>query len=179
MKKWLIFLLPLLLLSCRTLFPDKIVVPSPTPTPMTVATLAIEATAFAPTSDFTLVRLYPKDGTLQSQLAAEVEKAKTLGQRPFVEFDATWCPPCLAITTSLAAKDPLMMSAYRGVYLIHLDADEWGWEHPELGLVTKSIPAFFAIDSTGKASGEMITGGAWQEDIPENIAPVLTKFFHP
>ncbi len=115
MKKRLIFLLPLLLcmLACRTLFPDKA---TPiTPTPPSVATSALEATAFAPADGFTLTRISPKNGTLQNQLATEVKKAKALGQTPFVEFDATWCPPCQAITSSLADKNTLMLDAYQGV----------------------------------------------------------------
>ncbi len=178
MKKRLIFLLPLLLLACRTLFPDQSVAPAAT-APPAVATSPLEATVFAPKSDYTMVRIYPKNGTLQSQLAAEAAKASALGQAPFVEFDATWCPPCKAITTSLAAKDPLMLNAYRDVYLIHVDTDEWGWGDPAAGFVVEGIPAFFALNADGTPTGATTSGAAWQEDIPKNIAPVLTKFFHP
>jgi thiol-disulfide isomerase/thioredoxin len=179
MKKHLIFLLPLLLsiLACRTLFPDKTI--RSTPTPVSVATSVLEATAFAPTPGFTLTRIYPKNGTLQSQLAAEIKKAKALGQTPFVEFDATWCPPCQAITRSLADKNTLMLNAYQGIYLIHADVDEWGQETVATGFNADSIPVFYAVDSTGKSTGATVSGGAWNEDIPENMAPVLKKFFHP
>lgn len=177
MKKYIIFLLPLLLLACKTLFPDKSL--QRTPTPIAVATAHLEATAFAQTPGFTLVRIYPQNGSLQNQLAAEAKKAKALGQTPFVEYDATWCPPCKNITQILADKNPLMMDAYRGVYLIHLDTDEWGWGAPEAGFVVDGIPAFFAVDSAGKSTGKRIDGGDWAEDIPKNIAPALKKFFHP
>jgi thiol-disulfide isomerase/thioredoxin len=125
------------------------------------------------------VRIHPKDGALQNLLAAEAKKAQALGQTPFLEFDATWCPPCQAITASLADKNELMLKAYEGIYLIHADVDEWGWDHPEAGFTTDAIPVFFKLDQNGKSTGASIDGGAWGEDIPKNIAPVLAKFFHP
>ncbi len=176
-KRWLFLLLPLTLLACRTLFPDRLA--SPTRTPIPVATSQLEATAFAPGPDFTLVRIYPKDGSLQNQLAAESQKAQALGQALFVEFDATWCPPCQAITASLAQKNKLMLNAYRGIYLVHVDVDEWGWDNHEAGFTVTGIPVFFKLDQDGKPTGASVDGGAWGKDIPENIAPVLTAFFHP
>lgn len=151
---------------------------SPTSAP-DVPTPELEATAFAANPDFTLVRIYPKDGDLQTQLAAQAKKAAALGQTPFLEFDATWCPPCQAITASLAVKNPLMMKAYRGVYLIHVDTDVWGWGNTDAGFPVDGIPAFFGLDSDGKADGTTTSGAAWGKDIPENISPVLDKFFHP
>ncbi len=45
----------------------------------------------APASNgFTRVRLYPGDGRLMDQLESEVQKAAAAGQKPFLEFDATW-----------------------------------------------------------------------------------------
>jgi thiol-disulfide isomerase/thioredoxin len=178
-KIWIV-LLPLALgmLACRALFPDAPAAFAGTPIP--VATSQLEAAAFAAGQDFTLVRIYPGDGDLQAQLAAEVKKAQALGQRPFIEFDATWCPPCQAITTSLAARDALILQAYSGIYLIHVDVDEWGWEHSAASFKDiRGIPIFFALDSQGKPTGGSIDGGAWAADVPENIAPVLAKFFHP
>ena len=176
-KRWLFLLLPLALLACRTLFPGGLA--SPTRTPIAVATPQLEATAFAPRPDFTLVRIYPKDGALQKQLAAEAQKAQALGQAPFVEFDATWCPPCRAVTASLADQNKLMLNAWRGIYLVHLDADEWGCGNAAAGFNVKGIPIFFRLDRDGKPTGGSVDGDAWGDNIPENFAPVLAKFFHP
>lgn len=181
MKKYLARLLVVMfLLACRALSPRESVEPVvENQTVAQVATPELEATAFAPNPNFTLVRIYPKDGDLRTQLAAEAQKAAALGQTPFLEFDATWCPPCLVMTASLAAKNPLMMKAYRGVYLIHLDTDEWGWGNPDANFPVDGIPTFFALDSKGNATGAKTSGAAWGKDIPENIAPVLYDFFHP
>lgn len=51
-------------------------------------------TAIRPTSSaeplFVIERIFPKDGDLTTQLAAEVKKAKGLGFTPIAEFDAAW-----------------------------------------------------------------------------------------
>jgi hypothetical protein len=38
----------------------------------------------------TIVRLHPRDGELISQIIAKAPKATALGQKMFVEFDASW-----------------------------------------------------------------------------------------
>lgn len=179
MKKYLVIsLIVFFLLACRALSPKMTATPAPTVTP--IATSVLEATAFAPNPNFTLVRIYPKDGNLRAQLIVEANKARKLGQVAFVEYDATWCPPCENITQILASRNPLMMDAYRGIYLIHMDTDQWGWGDKDLGFVIDGIPAFFAFDpQTGEATGARIDGGDWGEDIPKIIAPALDGFFHP
>jgi hypothetical protein len=37
---------------------------------------------------------------------------------------------------------------------------------------------YYKLDENGLPSGDMIDGSAWNEDIPENFAPVLDSFFH-
>jgi thiol-disulfide isomerase/thioredoxin len=178
MKKMKKILLPFLmllfgLLACKTLIPDAA-------TPVAVATFPIEATAFAAGEDFTLVRIYPKDGKRDVQLAAQAKKAQALNRALFLEFDATWCPPCQAITDSLAAKNELTLKAYSGIYLVHADVDEWGWDNSAAGFpAVSAIPVFFKLDEDGGPTDAVIDGGAWKADIPENFAPVLEKFFHP
>ena len=130
-------------------------------------------------SGFTIVRLHPKDGDLQTLLASEAQKAVAVGRQPVVEFDATWCPPCQAIDQAMKEENELMLNAYKGTYLIKLDVDEWGWGDSKLhDFQFDAIPVYFKLDSEGNRTGEVIDGGAWGEDIPENIAPVMDQFFH-
>jgi thiol:disulfide interchange protein len=166
-KKIIILLVGISLLACNFLFPQ-----TQRSTP--------ESTDFedpVPTG-FTIVRLHP-GGDLQTLLTNEAEKAVALGQIPVVEFDATWCPPCQAIDKAIKANDELMLNAYAGTYIIRLDVDEWGWNNGEVqDFRFAGIPVYFKLDSDGKQTGEVIDGGAWGEDIPQNIAPVMDQFFH-
>ena len=130
----------------------------------------------SPASDeFTIVRLNRADGQLAELLKAEAAKARQLGQTPFVEFYADWCPPCNALRQSLG--DEQMVDAFAGTYIIQLDTDEWKSKLPGTGFDVRGIPAFFELDHEGRPTGRTITGAAWGEDVPENMAPPLKSFF--
>jgi len=166
-KKVTLFFISIILLACNFLFP-----------PREPASQPIESEDFS-AMGFTIVRLHTGDGKLKTMLAEEVKKAEALGQRPVVEFDATWCPPCQAIDKGLKSKNELMLKAYAGTYIIKLDVDEWGWGNSWLhDFEFNGIPVYFKLDAQGKQTGEVIDGGAWGENIPENIAPVMDEFFH-
>jgi thiol:disulfide interchange protein len=167
-KKILLALIGLSLLACNFLFPPKATATPPT---RNEASPAAEG--------FTTVRLHPDDGELKSMLAGEAQKAAALGQMPVVEFDATWCPPCKAIDQGLAEKNQLMLDAYAGAYVIKLDVDEWGWADSTLhDFDFDGIPVYFKLDAEGNPTGETVDGNAWGDNIPENMAPVMNKFFH-
>jgi thiol-disulfide isomerase/thioredoxin len=167
-KQIALLLLGMSLLACNFLFPQT---QRSTPQPS-------DFNDPVPT-EFTIVRLHPTDGGLQTMLATEAQKATALGQMPVVEFDATWCPPCQAIDRAIKANNELILNAYAGTYIIRLDVDEWGWGDSRIhDFSFDAIPIFFKLDTEGKQTGEVIDGGAWGEDIPENIAPVMDEFFH-
>ena len=72
-----------------------------------------------------------------------------------------------------------MLKAYRGTYIIKLDVDEWGWDNGKVqDFSFTGIPVYFKLDAQGHQTGEVVDGGAWGENIPENMAPVMDKFFH-
>ena len=174
MNRRLIFLLAgFSLLACNFLFPQKV---SPTLNP---EILSSENEQILELDELTIVRLHRLAGDLQLMLADESKKAAALGQIPVVEFDATWCPPCLAIDSAIESRNELILSAYSGIYIIKLDVDEWGWNNGRIeNFQFDAIPVYFKLDANGNQTDEVIDGGAWGEDIPENIAPVMDAFFH-
>jgi thiol-disulfide isomerase/thioredoxin len=179
-KKIMLGLVTAFLLACSTLIPQttesapEIIAPPPTES----ALQPNDAQEVAPTG-MTIVRLHPGEGDLQTRLAQEAQKATELGLMPVVEFDATWCPPCLAIDEGLDSNNKLMLDAYAGTYIIKLDVDEWGWGDSSLhNFDFDGIPVYFKLDAQGQPTGETIDGDAWGDNIPENIAPPMDKFFH-
>ena len=173
-KRIVLLLVGVSLLACNFLFPRNV-----TSTPESIVVPQPSDSQDVASAGFTIVRLHTNDGDLKTLLANEAQKAVALGQMPVVEFDATWCPPCQAIDKAIKAKNELMLKAYSGTYIIKLDVDEWGWGGSKKhDFQFDAIPVYFKLDSSGNQTGEVIDGGAWGEDIPENIAPVIDKFFH-
>jgi hypothetical protein len=125
---------------------------------------------------FTIVRLDYSNTPLNHLLKSEVQKAKAQGGRPYLEFYADWCPASNALGKNLG--DKLMVDAFTGTYIIQLNLDEWKSKLTDIGFVVHEIPMFFELDAEGKPTGRKISGGAWGENIPENMAPPLKEFFH-
>jgi len=179
-KLWITFL-PVILLACNALFPKQetsfdqqavsTMIPDESQKPEQIESLKLDG--------MTIVRLHPTDGDLQAMLATEAQKAASQGLMPMVEFDATWCPPCQAIDKSIKEKNKLMLDAYRGTYIIKLDVDEWVWDDGRVqNFAFDGIPVYFKLDANGQQTGEVIDGNAWGDNIPENMAPPMDKFFH-
>ena len=124
---------------------------------------------------FTVVTIHPSQGDLSSVLAFHAGQAAQLGQTPYAEFTAVWCPPCEALANSLT--DDRMVDAFRGTYIIRVDIDEWKSQLHKAGFNVIGVPTFSELDENGRPSGRVITGAAWGEDIPENMAPPLKEFF--
>jgi thiol-disulfide isomerase/thioredoxin len=123
-----------------------------------------------------VVDITPQNGSdLAALLKTQYATARTAGRTPFVELGATWCGPCKELAASLG--DEQMRDAFAGTYIIHLDVDEWKDKLSPLGFNSDGIPAFFPINDKGAAIGPKIDGGAWGDNIPENMAPPLKKFF--
>jgi thiol-disulfide isomerase/thioredoxin len=176
-KKMWVVVLPVFLLACNFLFPQQeTATPTPVPTIVYGGFNNPEIIQEAESTGFAIVRIHPGDIDAQAMIASEVKKARSAGLMPVVEFDATWCPPCQAIDESIRSKNKLMMDAYQGVYIIKLDVDEWGWGVGDFKV--KGIPKYFKVDEDGRPIGDVIDGGAWGDNIPENMAPPMDKFFH-
>jgi hypothetical protein len=135
------------------------------------------SSATAASASAVSITLDPSQGALTPLLKAEAAKAKAMSLRPFVEFRADWCDPCVALEKSM--DDPRMKAAFAGTYVVHLDVDAWGSAQlAGTGFAPTAIPVFLEIDGDGKPTGRKIDGGAWGDNVPENMAPPLDWFFH-
>jgi thiol-disulfide isomerase/thioredoxin len=193
MKKRILWVLIPFILGCNYLFPkvDQPPVAIPTqggeiPTQVMESAPQVESSPTPPAesspeaesaSAFTIARIHKTDGDLYSLLAAETQKAKLLNQTPFLEFDATWCPPCIAINESLDVQDQITLNAFAGTYIIRADVDEWGWGDKNK-FKFDGIPVYYKLDESGNPTGAVVDGDAWGDNIPGNFAPVLDEFFH-
>jgi thiol:disulfide interchange protein len=113
---------------------------------------------------------------LDKQIADQAAAAVAAGKKPFVYLHADWCEPCQAIKKT--KTDPRMAKAFEGTHIIGLDIDSATAEQlAALKLDGRAIPVFHKVDGKGVVTGEKIDGGAWDDNIPENMAPPLTAFF--
>jgi thiol-disulfide isomerase/thioredoxin len=178
-------LFTLLALSCRMLSPQmnnvtptttrELAETKPADTNPTNASTNVQPSA----QTLVVVDIVPGDGSLVSQLASHAQKAAGVGLKPVAEFGATWCPACVAIQQALDQGEPLMVDAFRGVYVIRIDVDLWPQgEVQGAGFDVPVIPKLFKLDRDGHPTGEVIDGDAWGENIPKNMAPPLKEFFN-
>lgn len=108
-----------------------------------------------------------KNIPLHNLIESTVQDSKT----PILYFSADWCRPCLRFRKSL--RNELVGDALKDTRLIRVDVDT-----DPLGLAVtfgvQSIPTFIKLDENGNTIAR-ITSAAWDDDVPENIAPVMTE----
>jgi hypothetical protein len=83
------------------------------------------------------------------------------------------CAPCEGISGALT--DPIMQRALSHVLLIRLNVQQFATELQQLRIPTSQLPGFVLLSESG-VPVDFVHGGEWDEDIPENIAPVLESF---
>jgi thiol:disulfide interchange protein len=129
------------------------------------------------TSTHSITKLTPAGGDLTAQLQSLAIRAKHENLKPFVQFTAVWCGPCRELQACM--DDPLMAEAFAQTFIIQINADDFSdKQFAAAGFTLDGIPAFFELDEQGKPTGRVVDGGAWEENIPANMAPVLRKFFN-
>jgi thioredoxin 1 len=131
---------------------------------------AANKSADAPKEAIKKLDYHAQDKKLADVIAAEFAAGRT----PVVYFWADWCGPCKEFKSSLS--DPLMTDALNNVTLIMIDQDkdmEKEMYGDQFGVT--GIPAFVKVDKEGNYV-DLIDGGAWEENIPANMAPVLKAF---
>jgi len=118
-----------------------------------------------------------RDGIIRTALREQVAKAAALGRLPVLELSTPWSAHAKGLQESMG--DARMREVFAGTYVIRLNVDDWDDAYlSTLGFPDdSSLLVFLPLDSGGRATGARLTAGAWGQDRPEVMAPVLQRFF--
>lgn len=110
---------------------------------------------------------------LRDELKKQLARAQSEKQHLaiFLTFDE--CRPCMSTTAIML--DAKMQKALADWRLVRVNSNERKEELEDLGIPTKEAPGIFIVNNDLKVT-DGITGGEWDDDTPENIAPVLEPF---
>jgi hypothetical protein len=122
-----------------------------------------------------VVELHTAGGALRAQLVAHATAARRAGQTVLVETTMKACDPCAEIDR--AAPDPGLQQALSDVRWIRIDVGEFRSELAGLRMNEPTVPWFYLLDARGQPR-DAISADEWDDNDPENIAPVLGAFVH-
>ena len=111
--------------------------------------------------------------TFHQQLSDEYRRAAGAHETVVLMTSARWCQVCREFETALT--DSRMQAALANVDLVRVDVDDFDDELKAGGMLEESLPWFYKIDATLRPVDE-ISAGEWDENLPENMAPVLKSF---
>jgi hypothetical protein len=111
--------------------------------------------------------------TFHQQLAEEVTRAASAHQTVVVVTCARWDTVSKEIQRSLA--DPRMQAALANVDLVRVDVDDFGDDLKSAGMLENTLPWFYKVDGALRPI-DAISAGEWDDNVPENMAPVLRSF---
>lgn len=156
--------------------------------PSVSSTLAPPATATAPTpsddtapkdtrvsevGQITVVDLGVSEPSLKTAFARELATAKAAGEDVLVMTTEDTCVPCKGVADSLS--DDRLQKALGKVRLVRVNIEVFKEDLAKLGLQVVPYPVYALLSADGSPR-DAIDGGEWEEDVPENIAPVLGAF---
>ncbi len=122
-----------------------------------------------------VVELHTAGGALRTQLTTQVTAAHRAGQAVLVETSMKSCEPCAEIDQ--VAPDPAVQQAMSDVRWIRIDVSEFRSELAGLRMNEPTVPWFYLLDSRGQPR-DAISADEWDDNVAENIAPVLGAFVH-
>ncbi|NLE85193.1 MAG: hypothetical protein GX607_02225 [Myxococcales bacterium] len=155
----------------RTELPTASLVPPPTPA--AVPRPVDKPVRVSRIGALELVDIRPHVRSLGTELDRQRAAAAEQDKRVLLWLVGPQCAPCQGVEAAL--PDPAMQAALKDVRLVRLVASDFQVELTRLRVPTFAIPGFALLGSTGRPI-DYIHGGEWDDDVAENIAPVLSRF---
>ncbi len=121
----------------------------------------------------TIVEVGYAVGSFEKELQQQREEAEKAHEQFVLMVTIARCKPCEAFLAAL--KDPRMQVAMAGARLVRVDGEVFRKELEDLRYPLRGYPAFF-LTQPDLLPRDGIDGGEWDEDIPENITPVMGPF---
>jgi hypothetical protein len=122
-----------------------------------------------------IVELHASGGALRTQLLDHAAAARRAGEAVLVETTMKTCDPCSEI--DLTGPDPAVQEALSDVRWIRIDVGEFRSELAGLRMNEPTVPWFYVLDARGQPR-DAISADEWDDNVAENIAPVLGAFVH-
>ncbi len=135
----------------------------------------VSAPATLPAAASPVVELHTSGGALRAQLASQASSAQRAGESVLVETSTASCDPCSEIAQAM--PDPSVGTALAKVRLLRIDVGEFRSELAGLRMNEPTVPWFYLLDSRGQPR-DAISADEWDDNVAENIAPVLGAFVH-
>jgi hypothetical protein len=123
--------------------------------------------------EIVLVDVGAEIGSLDEEIDRQRGLAMRTRERLLVWLVVQDCKSCNAVEAALSSAE--VQRALGRARLIRLDAVEFLAELSRLGVPMDAFPAFVLLGRDGHAA-DYLHDGEWDEDVPENIAPVLKSF---
>lgn len=111
--------------------------------------------------------------SLGDELARQRDAARDAHQTMLVMTTISACEPCDSVFEALT--DPRMQTALSRVRLVRVFADVFRDDLDSLQIPHENFPGFFVLGPDLRPR-DGIDGGEWDDDVPENMAPVLGSF---
>ena len=122
-----------------------------------------------------LVAIHHAGGALRAQLANQAALAQRAGEAVLVETSMAACDPCAEIED--AVQHPEVQGALSKVRMLRVDVGEFRSELAGLRMNEPTVPWFYLLDARGQPR-DAISADEWDDNVAENIAPVLEAFVH-
>ncbi len=120
-----------------------------------------------------VVDIVPAKETLRAQLVAIAESAATKSHIVIVQTYARSSRECADVAAALA--DKRVQRALANVTLVRVDIEAFGPELDPMRVETESAPWFYRLDRYAIPT-DAISADESDENVPENIAPILSEF---